>query len=70
MQPKSLLVHFDDGSRQHGLAGLTAMNAAGIMIEDVGIAETKDNRIWRVKWYSGLALFSELGLSCATGIIP
>ncbi|MEE9158613.1 MAG: phage major capsid protein [Gammaproteobacteria bacterium] len=60
----------DDGSRQHGFAGLTAQNAAGIMVEDVGIAEAKDNRIWRVKWYSGLALFSELGLACAPGIIP
>jgi hypothetical protein len=58
----------DDGSRQHGLAGLTAANAAGIGVVDVGESETKDERIWRVKWYSGLALFSELGLSAASGI--
>lgn len=59
---------FDDGSRQHGIAGLTAERAAGINVVDVGESETKDERIWRVKWYSGLALFSEKGLACAPGI--
>lgn len=58
----------DDGSRQHGIAGLTAEMAAGIQVVDVGESETRDERIWRVKWYSGLALFSEKGLSCAPGI--
>lgn len=59
---------FDDGSRTTGLAGLTAEMNSGIVVEDVGIAEDADERIWRVKWYCGLALFSELGLSCADGI--
>lgn len=59
---------FDDGSRTHGIAGLTAANAAGIQVVDVGESETKDNHIWRVKWYCGLALFSEKGLSAADGI--
>lgn len=59
---------FDDGSRQHGLAGLTADEANGIQVVDVGESETKDERIWRVKWYCGLALFSEKGLACADGI--
>lgn len=58
----------DDGSRTHGIAGLTAAQAAGLMVEDVGISETKDEHIWRVKWYCGLALFSEKGLSAAEGI--
>lgn len=58
----------DDGSRTHGLAGLTAEEAAGIIVEDVGPAETKDNYITRVKWYCGLALFSEKGLAMADGI--
>ena len=58
----------DDGSRTHGIAGLTAMNAAGIQVTDVGESETKDNRIWRVKWYCGLALFSEKGIAMAPGI--
>lgn len=59
---------FDDGSRTHGLSGLTAEDEAGIVVEEVGLAETTDNRIWRVKWYCGLALFSEKGLACITGI--
>ncbi len=60
--------NFDDGSRTSGVAGLTAEEQAGINIVDVGEAEGKDEHIWRVKWYSGLALFSEKGLACADGI--
>jgi hypothetical protein len=60
---------FDEGGRQHGIAGLTAARDSGIGIEDVGTHFEKDERVWRVKWYSGLALFSELGLACASGII-
>jgi len=59
---------FDDGSRQHGIAGLTAELAAGVQVVDVGEAEAADNHIWRIKWYCGLALFSEKGISCADGI--
>ncbi len=59
---------FDDGSRQNGIAGLTAELMAGISVVDVGESETKDEHIWRVKWYCGLALFSEKGLACADGI--
>lgn len=59
---------FDDGSRQHGIAGLTASTAAGLRVVEVGEAEDKDESITRVKWYCGLALFSELGLAMADGI--
>ena len=59
---------FDDGSRSNGVAGLTAREASGINVVDVGESETKDERIWRVKWYTGMALFTEKGLSMATGI--
>lgn len=61
---------FDDGSRSNGIAGLTSREASGIVVVDVGESESKDERIWRVKWYPGLALFSEKSLSMATGIIP
>jgi len=61
---------FDDGSRRNGLAGLTAQEQSGVNVVDVGESETKDERIWRVKWYAGLALFSEKGLACAPGIVP
>lgn len=59
---------FDEGEREHGIAGLTAREMAGLVVEDVGIAEDKDERITRVKWYTGLALFSEKGISSADGI--
>lgn len=59
---------FDDGSRSHGLVGLTAQNAAGIQVVPVGEKEDADEYIWRVKWYCGLALFSEKGLAAAPGI--
>lgn len=58
----------DDGSRTHGIAGLTAANNAGIVIEDVGVHQSRDEHITRVKWYCGLALFSLKGLSAADGI--
>jgi len=60
----------DDGSRSQGIAGLTASEQAGLHVVDVGESETKDERIWRVKWYAGLALFSEKGLAMAPGIRP
>lgn len=59
---------FDDGSRQNGLAGLTAEQASGIEVVDVGESETKNEHIWRVVWYAGAALFSEKALACAPGI--
>lgn len=59
----------DDGSRTVGLSGLTAQNAAGIQVVDVGEDPDADNHIWRVKWYSGLALYSEKGLAYADGIL-
>lgn len=58
----------DDGSRSMGIAGLTAAKAAGIQVVEVGESETKDNSITRVKWYSGLANFSEQGVARLTGI--
>ena len=59
---------FDDGSRSHGISGLTASEEGGIRVVEVGESETKDESITRIKWYSGLALFSEKGLACADGI--
>jgi hypothetical protein len=58
----------DDGSQSHGISGLTAATEAGLSVVDVGEAETKDEHIWRVKWYCGLALFSLKGLAAADGI--
>lgn len=59
---------FDDGSGEHGISGLTASRSSGIVVEDVGISETKDEEITRLKFYTGLANFSQLGLAAAPGI--
>lgn len=59
----------DDGSGTHGVAGLTAMDAAGMRVENVGVSETKDETITRVKMYCGMALFSELGIAALPGIL-
>lgn len=59
----------DDGSMSHGISGLTAGGGnSGIQVEEVGVAEAKDETITRVKFYNGLANFSEKGLALMTGI--
>lgn len=61
---------FDDGSLTHGISGLTAKNAAGISIVEVGQSETKDEEITRVRWYTGLANFSQKGLAMIQYVVP
>lgn len=63
-----LMGTLDDGSMSHGIAGLTASGNAGISVEEVGTSETKDETITRVKFYNGLANFSEKGLAMLNGI--
>lgn len=60
---------FDDGSDKVGITGITAEESAGIVVEDVGISQTKDETITRVKWYVGVALFSEKAIAMAPGIL-
>lgn len=59
---------FDDGSMSHGISGLTAAEAAGINVVDVGEHQSKDESITRVKWYCGLALFNLNGLAALSGV--
>jgi hypothetical protein len=59
----------DDGSGMHGISGITASEMAGIQVEDVGIHQSRDEKITRVKWYCGLALFSDLGLAALKGVL-
>jgi len=59
---------FDDGSQTHGIAGLSAREAFGLSVVDVGEHQDRDEHIWRVRWYCGLALYSLKGLACADGI--
>jgi len=58
----------DDGSQTVGISGLTAMSEAGIRIKEIGESESKDETITRIKFYNGLANFSEKGLAIMTGI--
>jgi hypothetical protein len=58
----------DDGSRKYGISGLTALNAAGMQVERVGVHQSRDEMITRVKWYSGLALFNLNGLARLGGV--
>lgn len=58
----------DDGSRSIGIAGLTAENDAGMVLENIGVSQTKDEDLYRVKWYCGLANFSQKGLALIPGI--
>jgi len=55
--------NFDDGSRKVGISGLTSSNNMGIHVEDVGAIEDRDEHIYRVKFYTGLAVFSELSIA-------
>ncbi len=52
----------DDGTFTHGITGLTAAKSAGMQVQKLGARENVDAEITRVKWYCGLASFSELGL--------
>ncbi|NTX57662.1 major capsid protein [Myxococcus sp. CA039A] len=58
----------DDGTRKVGIAGLHAKKQMGIHVADIGEAELKDESITRVKFYCGLAVFSDLGLAVLQGV--
>lgn len=62
--------NLDDGAGEVGISGITARGSAGIRVQEVGISETKDETITRVKWYCGLANYSQFGLAMVNGIIP
>src|SRR6478736_3986543 len=51
-------------------AGIMGLEAGGVQVDPVGELETKDATRWRVKWYTGLAAFSTLGLARLKGITP
>lgn len=60
---------WDDGSQKVGVSMIhPASVEAGIMVEDVGAAETKDERIMRVKSYSNFAQFNRRGTARLTSI--
>ena len=50
--------------------GLMGLEHGGIQVDSVGELETKDATRHRIKWYAGLALFREQGVSRLEGILP
>ncbi len=60
---------FDDGSCKVGVAGIHPRSVpAGVVVQPVGAAETKDEDIWRIKQYANLASFNRRGLARLTSI--
>jgi hypothetical protein len=60
---------WDDGSNKVGVSMIHPIAVpAGIAIETVGVAETKDEIITRVKSYSNFALFNRKGMARLTSI--
>lgn len=60
---------WDDGSRRVGVAGLMSENQMGISVNEVGEAQDSNNIITRVRFYAGFALYSELGIAAAPGVV-
>lgn len=60
---------FDDGSNKVGVAMIHPVAVpAGIQVEQVGVAESKDETITRIKSYSNFASFNRRGLARLTSI--
>jgi hypothetical protein len=60
---------WDDGSNKVGVSMIHPIAVpAGIQIEQVGVAETKDEVLTRVKSYSNFALFNRKGMARLTSI--
>lgn len=60
---------WDDGSQKVGVSMIHPNGVpAGVAVENVGVAETKDERIVRVKSYSNFAMFNRRGLARLTSI--
>lgn len=59
--------NFDDGTRKVGVSFIHPVKTpAGIVIEDVGTKETKDQKIIRVKLYVNFVNFNKFGLARLT----
>ena len=56
---------WDDGSKKVGLSGITSENQSGIFVTNVGEKEDTNDVITRLRFYCGLALYSELGIAMA-----
>ncbi len=61
--------NMDDGTEKVGISGLTSVDNMGIHVEPVGLSESKDESIWRVKFYSGFVCYNELGIAMLDGVV-
>ena len=59
---------WDDGSKKVGLSGITSENQSGIFVTNVGEKEETNDVITRLRFYCGLALYSELGIAMAPAV--
>ena len=53
-----------------GSEGVAGLEHGGIQVEEVGALESKNATRWRIKWYCGLAVYSDLGLARLVGVNP
>ena len=51
-----------------GRQGVMGLQNSGIQVEHVGELETRDATRTRIKWYTGLAMFTPLGLGRLKGL--
>ena len=51
-----------------GRQGVMGLQNSGIQVEHVGELETRDATRTRLKWYTGLAMFTPLGLARLQGV--
>ena len=51
-----------------GRQGVTGLQNSGIRVERVGELESRDATRTRIKWYTGLALFTPLGVARLQGV--
>ena len=53
-----------------GSEGVAGLEHGGIQVEEIGSLESKNATRWRIKWYCGLAVYSDLGLARLVGVNP
>ena len=59
---------WDDGSKRVGITALHLPGMAAPAIENIGAIEDRDERIIRLKWYVGYAVYNDLSLGVMDGI--
>ncbi len=53
-----------------GPDGVTGLEHGGVQVEPIGALESKNAMRWRIRWYCGLAVYSDLGVARLVGVTP